>query len=558
MYYSLKSNCSISLLIQSTIPLKKQCFEIWILILLTIQLQGQSVISGRILDENNTPVGSANILLRHQADSVLFKAVLSDEKGNYQFSYVKPGNYLVAATYVGYKETTALSVIVDGINKTYIVDPIIAVYDSKLLEETYVKFRRPMLEQQIDRLVIHVQNSITAAGASALDVLERSPGISVDRQGNLLSLNGKSTVMVMINGKLSRMPIDALLQQLAGMPTSSIDRIEIMTNPSAKYDAEGDAGLINIILRKSTQQGISGNYSLAMGYSYLAKGAATGSLNYLSDKLSLFGEYSHTVDHLWQLWQFNWRTNNMENQASSNSLAYRDAVMRVHTARAGFDYFLTKKWTFSGLVSGFDNRWRMKAESENQEVQWGQQSKGVVETREVNHWQHIMGNMGLKYGSEKTEFILDADYLYYNNEQPTEYKNDFSMAMAPLTPPSRMMIDKKTPFSMLVFKADWARKLGNGWKLETGVKRSDLSLRNDVLTRHETGTSLEWQVDSLFSQQMDMNELIHGGYVNLNGSFSKKWAMQAGLRGESTGTLLTNANGVRIVDRKYFNVFPSV
>ncbi len=149
-----------------------------------------------------------------------------------------------------------------------------------------------MFEQQVDRLVVNVQNSITAAGGTALEVLERSPGITVNRQNNSLTMSGKGGVLVMMNGKLTRLPIATVVQMLEGMTANDIEKIELITTPPARYDAEGDAGIINIITKKNTNFGMNGNFSATLGYGWYARPSGSLNLNYRHQKLNLYGNVS--------------------------------------------------------------------------------------------------------------------------------------------------------------------------------------------------------------------------------------------------------------------------
>ncbi len=143
--------------------------------------------------------------------------------------------------------TTARSAAFDVNAVAVEVPPLIMSESARMLGEVKVAAQKPVFEQQLDKMVVNVQSIVTAAGSSALDVLERSPGITVNRQNNALTMAGKSGVVVMINGKISRLPAEAVMQLLAGTNAANIEKIELITNPSARYDAEGDAGIINII-----------------------------------------------------------------------------------------------------------------------------------------------------------------------------------------------------------------------------------------------------------------------------------------------------------------------
>ena len=154
-----------------------------------------------------------------------------------------------------------------------------------------------MFEQKIDRVVINVKNSVTDAGGTALDVLEKSPGVTVNRQNNSISINGKNGVAIMMNGKMNYMPMDALVQLLAGISAGNIEKIELITTPPAKYDAAGNAGYINIILIDNPYNGFNGSYFFTAGYGSRELGAAGGNFNYRSAKISLYGDYAFNHIH---------------------------------------------------------------------------------------------------------------------------------------------------------------------------------------------------------------------------------------------------------------------
>ncbi|GAA4400857.1 TonB-dependent receptor [Nibrella viscosa] len=525
----------------------------------TLNTTAQSVLSGQLHDTKNQPLPFAGILLLRLPDSTFVKGAVSTESGLFAFESVKKGQYVVVATCLGYRKTVSAPVsISEGIPglklETLVMPP--EVYT---LDDVKVRAQKPLFEQQADRLVVNVQNSIVSAGGTALDVLERAPGVSLDRQENKLSLHGKATVMVMINGKQNRIPKEALLQQLAGLPTSAIEKVELIANPPSRYDAEGDAGLINIILKKNSDEGLNGTYTFSAGYGFREKMLASGMLTYRTGKLAIYGDYAYNLDRLWQQWQFNWQLRHdlPTDERQTRTLANRLAVLPVHTVRGGFDYNLTSRLTIAGLVSGFDSRWAMTARSNAQFVLPSGAVNSTVTTDEVNHWQHLMGNLGVRYQTGKTELTLDADYLHYTNNQPTTYTSEYTAGNPePMALPVQMSIGKQTPFGMWVIKTDIVRPLRKGWKAEAGLKASVLTLRNTVTTHRLI--SGNWQYDSLFSQRTSMSETILAGYVSVKGQLPGRWQLQAGLRGEATRTLLLSDETIRLVDRRYANLFPSV
>ncbi len=210
-------------------------------------------------------------------------------------------------------------------------------------------------------MVINVANSITNAGSTALDVLMRSPGIIVNQQNSTISMNGKEGVFVMLNGKINRMPVTALVQMLAGMSSSNIERIELITTPPANLDAEGKAGFINIVLKKNTEYGTNGSLSLTAGYGIGGGPVQGGSINvnHRKQRWNVYGDYSfgrttpNTSIHA--------NRKIIGNDVIENFMtSRRDDFRRNHSGRIGMDYELNKKTVLGVLLSGFSNMYGMK------------------------------------------------------------------------------------------------------------------------------------------------------------------------------------------------------
>lgn len=245
--------------------------------LLSYAAIAQSKVRGLVLDIVGAPLDNASVLLLNSRDSSLVKGMMTTREGRYSFEKVSLGSYLVATTYIGYKQVYS-PVFQAGSNDNIELSTLRLSQKETKLSKVTVTARKPLIEQTIDRLVINVANNITSAGSTVLDVLERSPGVIVDRRNNTLSINGKDGVVVMMNGKINHMPLSGLVQMFAGMPSDNIEKIELITTPPASLDAEGNAGYINIVLKRNTQYGTNGSYSLTGGYS---RGEiAEGSINF--------------------------------------------------------------------------------------------------------------------------------------------------------------------------------------------------------------------------------------------------------------------------------------
>ena len=256
-----------------------------------LDAQSSYSISGIINEGNGSGMAFANVLLLKSIDSTLVKGTLTLEDGTYKLESETNDNYLIMTSLVGFQSVYSKPFT---LSQDYTVEPLV-LEEGEQLGEVLVQYKKPLYEQKIDRMVINVENSIVSAGSSALEVLERSPGVSVNRQNSTLSLVGKNGVVVMINGKESYMPQSSLVQLLEGMSSDNIASIEIITTPPANFDAEGNAGYINIVLKKQTDAGLNGAYSFSGG---IGNGTTTSeniSFNYRKNKLNLFGNYSFLI-----------------------------------------------------------------------------------------------------------------------------------------------------------------------------------------------------------------------------------------------------------------------
>ena len=240
--------------------------------------QNFSTITGQIKDNNGNGVAAATVMLHHAKDSALAKTAVSSSTGNYELLAIKPGNYFISTTVAGMvKATSAIIEVKENENAT--VAAIIVTPATKNLQGVTVTSQKPMIEVRADKTILNVEGTINAVGNDALELLRRSPGVMVDKDDNL-SLAGKNGVQVFIDGKPSPLSGSDLANYLKSLQSAQIEAIEIITNPSAKYEAAGNAGIINIVLKKTADEGLNGGYSLNAGYGKREKYGTGGNFNY--------------------------------------------------------------------------------------------------------------------------------------------------------------------------------------------------------------------------------------------------------------------------------------
>jgi len=247
-------------------------------------------ISGRVLDEDKKPIDGATIILLAAKDSAVVKTMLANTDGTFVFQNLKDATYIIKATYVGYKNYKSNAVVINGLPVA--LADIILTSTSKALKEVAVEGQKSFVEQKIDRTVINVGALISNTGTNALEVLEKTPGVQVDQDGNI-TFKGKSGVMVMIDDKPTYLSPANLATYLRSLSSSQLDQIELMDNPPAKYDAAGNAGVINIKTKKSTIKGFNAIFSAGFSQGFYTQHNESLNLNYRVNKLNLFANISY-------------------------------------------------------------------------------------------------------------------------------------------------------------------------------------------------------------------------------------------------------------------------
>ena len=249
-------------------------------------------VTGALNDDAGKPMDYVTVSLIRLPDSTIVKGTLTDEAGIYYLGVINAGNYLVKATSVGYSQAIGNSFEISDGQSAFAVPAIVMNMASRSLSTVVIIASKPLIENRPDMTVVNVANSVLATGNSALEILARAPGVSLDQEDNI-SLRGKKGVTVMINDKLTYLSSAQLATLLKSTDGTTIQSIEIITNPSAKYDASGSSGIINIKLKKSKQSGTNGSFTTGAGYGNSWKDNQTLTLNHKDGDLNVYGSFSH-------------------------------------------------------------------------------------------------------------------------------------------------------------------------------------------------------------------------------------------------------------------------
>jgi iron complex outermembrane receptor protein len=527
--------------------------------LFAISLQAQQI-TGIAQDQQGRPLPGATVTLKKSKDSSIVKLAASNSSGKYEFPNIPSGSYFVNISHVGY--TSRNSVIFETTGEGGASVPATAL--TKLaddLKEAVVIAHKPPVEVKADKIILNVEGSINAVGQDALELLRKSPGVIVDKDDNL-SLSGKNGVQVYIDGRPTPLSGKDLSEYLKTIQSSSIESIEIISNPSAKYDAAGNAGIINIRLKKNKSYGTNGTVNAGYNIGTYSKYNGGFSLNHRDAHINIFGNYNYNHNPT------ETNINLVRNQLDTlfNQQSTIRPTTNSHNFKAGLDYTLDSKRTIGMIVTGTlsDNSQRTNSNTLISYAPTGQLDR-TLQANNTSTGRRDNGDLNLNYRYADTsghEWSMDADYGIYriksNQLQPNEYfdpsgnflYSDIYNMIAP------------TDIDIYSFKTDYAQNYKKG-RLEIGAKTSYVTSGNDFQQYNVYPT--EKVMDTLHSNNFNYKENINAIYANFNRQL-KGWSFQAGLRventnakGNSNGYTLDSAYSVydSVLTHHYTDFFPS-
>lgn len=514
--------------------------------------------TGKILDEKNLPLPGATVMLTDPATQQMVKGEVSDDAGVFLIEDMQPGKYVLTVQYVGYKEfKTELPQAVAGERMELGSLPL--EIGGKDLAEVTVRAKVPFIERKLDRLVVNVESGIIAAGSSAFDVLQRSPGVVISAS-DAIGLRGKSGVIIMMDGKPSPLSGSDLVNMLRGLPASAIERVEIITNPSAKYDAAGNAGIIDIRMKKEQRFGTNGSLTLGAGQGKYPKANAGANLNHRNKRWNVFGNYNYSYresfNHLVLYRQF------FENDVFTGAYD-QDNFLKFnfnnHVVRGGADFSPSQKTIIGVVANAVSNRFSPNGDNVSDVIAADGQKASSFTTHNDSHdnWFNYSVNANLKQtiGTKGKELTADLDYAKFGNQTYQTFTSNYFDLTGELFLPTYILYGDLTGnLDLKSFKADYTNPLPGNAKLEAGVKTSLVTSDNDVQFFDKSNGTPAF--DSTKSNHFIYKENLNAAYLNFAKEW-EKWSVQLGLRVEQT-----NAEGNQLVtgqqfDTSYVNPFPS-
>lgn len=526
-------------------------------LLVILSSYGQSV-SG-LVQENGKPLSLVNLSLLKSKDSALAKTAITDEKGYYKIDNLQPGSYIVKASRVGYKQEYLPGIDVRAGSNHTELPTLMLLPSSAQLGDVTVTGRRPFIEQKIDRMVVNVANTIVASGGNVLEILEKSPGITIDQQNDQILFRGKEGVIIQIDGKPTYLAVADAMVLLRSMRADNVDRIELITNPSAKYDAAGNSGIIDIRLKKNNSFGTNGSFSVNLGTGKYGRQGGNTTINHRTQKINLFGNYSYSRDG--NYWNFDLK----RQQVDGTGYNYISQLSPIrfknhgHNAKAGFDLFINKKLTAGMVWTGL---WNNSHESSPASASFRKQEDGPVYLQTLtdkslsNIQSNHLFNLNIVQAlAGKGQLSADLDFGSFRRSFSNYLITDTLFPGSAGDPVSNLLSQMPTTIVILSFKIDYSTFISSQWKLESGIKASRVKSDNDM--RLSQGSNGNLQLDSLLSNHFNYEEDIKAAYLNINGKLDKKTDLIIGLRTEYTHSIANAITQKNKITKHYWNFFPS-
>ncbi|HEY0899303.1 MAG TPA: outer membrane beta-barrel family protein [Sphingobacteriaceae bacterium] len=513
-------------------------------------------IRGKVVDNTAAGAPGVNVQLFTVKDSALVKVEVTNGEGKFLFDKVPAGEYRIATSYIGFTPYSSGRL---SLSQDTDLGTITLKESATMLKEVAVVSTKPLIEQHFDKMVLNVEGSISSVGSTALEVLEKAPGIAIDQNDNI-SMRGRQGVIVMVDGKRVPMSGSELATMLRGLSANSVEKIDLITNPSSKYDASGNSGIIDIRLKKDKRNGTNGNVSLSLGHGRYMKANEGLTLNHRNKNVNVFGSYNYVNRKEFNELDINRKfySQNVFTGAYEQDNNF-DFKFNSHNVRLGMDYYISPK-TIIGVVTngsffGIDRNTRNTSDViSDQNVK-----SSTFNTDGFSHANRNNGNININFkhtlDNSGKEITADLDYArFYNSDRQNYNTRYLDLQNNPTRSPYVLFGDLDGTLDIKSAKIDYSQKLKNGVALELGVKSSLVSTDNDLAFFDRSGGGNVF--DSSKSNHFLYDENINAAYVNANKRWSKT-GLQLGLRLENTNAKgLQLSNGEKF-DNSYTQLFPS-
>jgi iron complex outermembrane receptor protein len=539
--------------------MKKFLSTIFLLSLWFSALHAQNYVIRGTVSASQKPVEAATISLLKQ-DSTQIKHAVSDKSGRFVLQNLKDGIYMVSIQAVGNKVYYSPVIVVNEQHQQVDLQTINLEATAKLNDVT-VSSKKQYIEQKIDKTVVNVDASPTNTGLSAYEILEKTPGVTIDKDGNI-SLKGKQGVMVMIDGKPTYLSPSDLANFLKNMPSTTLDQIELMTNPSAKYDAAGNSGIINFKTKKSKTKGFNTSITIGGGEGKYPKTNESINLNYRTGKINVFANYSYDYAKRFHTLDLTRKFRNAAGNVDTIFAQRTDMVSdyQSHYFKTGMDFYASKNTTVGFSVNGDFNPGHFTNSNLTNIIDANNilLSQTITNSNAKENWTNYGANLNLttKFDTAGRELSANLDYIHYRSSSDKMFVTSF------FDDKENKINNDETlrgnlPGNINIYsgKVDYTHPLKHNAKIEAGVKASYVETDNNA--EYDSLLNNKWITDSGRTNHFLYKENINAAYVNMSKQLNKKWSAQLGLRLENTisnGNQLTTGQTFK---RDYTQLFPT-
>lgn len=518
-------------------------------------------VSGTVSDSiSGQAVEFAAISLILAQNDSLITGGITNEKGTFLIESVRPGRYKVRMDFMGYNSRTVKDVRLSPRQPITNLGALQLAPSSVALDAVEISAERNFATNSIDKKVYDVSKNAVSDGGSATDVLQNVPSIDVDIDGNV-SLRGSENVTILIDGKPSALTGSSRQAILEQLPASSIERIEVITNPSARYDPDGMSGIINVVLKKNRAQGVNGSVRLNAGTGGKYNGALD--LNYRTKKVNVFASYSGNRMQAWRLGESE-RTTTFDNDSSTflRQDATNNQIRFSQVLKGGLDLFANQRNTIS-LSATFSPTSRTREGDVDYLIVDNNETTLLDYLRLTDENEPMMGNdfnvsWDKQFEQPNRSLSVSARYSFFERESDSHYDEVYfdTDGSVLIVDPVMQNTLTQTASDFYLVQADYVHPLNNGFQLETGYKSTLRETNSDFYSESWDANSDALMPDTLLNNEFVYTEDIHAIYGIVSGKI-KELDFQAGVRAEQAFTKADQRTTNEVFNNDYANLFPS-